>query len=378
LVGCRSRLRRRRDRAGRELAAERGVEVEWLVADLGEWEPPLAAFDLVVVLYLQLPAEELGPILERAAAAVAPGGTLLVVGHHSDNLEHGSGGPKDPRVLFTPEDVAASLDGLEVEKAEAVLRPVEGERDAIDALVRARRAVNVVELRRYTLKPGARETLVELFDREFVESQEALGMRILGTFRDLDDPDQFVWLRGFDDMASRAPALTAYYTGPVWKMHKRGCERDDGGRRQRAVAPARRAAARARSGAASTGRCARARRDALGDDLAEAVPGDALARFVHRAREERLPGAAGARGRGRGGCRCGRASHRLPKRRSGYADSRGRYSPVSDTSVSDTQNGATVSSSRRARWRLAGGPKRSTSCSSSRARRAPRRSRGSG
>jgi hypothetical protein len=77
----------------------------------------------------------------------------------------------------------------------------------------------VVELRRYTLKPGARETLVELFDREFVESQEALGMRILGTFRDLDDPDQFVWVRGFPDLAGRAPALQAFYTGPVWKEH---------------------------------------------------------------------------------------------------------------------------------------------------------------
>lgn len=75
----------------------------------------------------------------------------------------------------------------------------------------------VVELRRYTLKPGTRETLVELFDRQFVESQEALGMPILGTFRDLDDPDQFVWLRAFADMASRAPALHAFYSGPVWK-----------------------------------------------------------------------------------------------------------------------------------------------------------------
>jgi hypothetical protein len=74
----------------------------------------------------------------------------------------------------------------------------------------------VVELRRYTLKPGARETLVELFDREFVESQEALGMSILGTFRDLDDPDQFVWIRGFSSVASRASALQAFYTGPVW------------------------------------------------------------------------------------------------------------------------------------------------------------------
>jgi len=79
--------------------------------------------------------------------------------------------------------------------------------------------VNVVELRRYTLQPGARETLVELFDREFVESQEALGMWILGTFRDLDDPDQFVWLRGFDDLQGRAPALEAFYTGPVWAEH---------------------------------------------------------------------------------------------------------------------------------------------------------------
>jgi hypothetical protein len=80
-------------------------------------------------------------------------------------------------------------------------------------------ACGVVELRRYTLKSGARDTLIELFDREFVESQEALGMRILGTFSDLDDPDQFVWLRGFADVASRAPALRAFYSGPVWKAN---------------------------------------------------------------------------------------------------------------------------------------------------------------
>jgi len=123
----------------RGLAAERGVEVHWVEADLREWEPPAGEFDLVVALYLQLPAEQLAPIMERAAEAVAPGGTLLVVGHHSDNLERGSGGPKDIRVLFTPEQITASLGPLEVEKAEAVLRPVEGERDAIDALVRARR-----------------------------------------------------------------------------------------------------------------------------------------------------------------------------------------------------------------------------------------------
>jgi hypothetical protein len=96
-------------------------------------------FDLVAVLYLQVPAGERRAALARAATALAPRGTLLVVGHHSDNLEHGSGGPKDPRVLYSAEDAAADLDGLEIEKAEAVLRPVQDERDAIDLLVRARR-----------------------------------------------------------------------------------------------------------------------------------------------------------------------------------------------------------------------------------------------
>jgi 2-polyprenyl-3-methyl-5-hydroxy-6-metoxy-1,4-benzoquinol methylase len=123
----------------RRLAAERGVEVEWLVADVEHWQPPVGAFDLVVVLYLHLPAEESAPIMSRAAAAVAGGGTMLVVGHHSANIAEGTGGPQDPRVLFTPEQIAAELDGLVIEKAERVLRPVEGERDAVDALVRARR-----------------------------------------------------------------------------------------------------------------------------------------------------------------------------------------------------------------------------------------------
>lgn len=77
----------------------------------------------------------------------------------------------------------------------------------------------VVELRQYTVRPGRRETLVELFDREFVESQEALGMRIIGQFRDLDAPDRFVWLRGFADMDSRRAGLGAFYGGPVWAAH---------------------------------------------------------------------------------------------------------------------------------------------------------------
>jgi len=78
----------------------------------------------------------------------------------------------------------------------------------------------VVELRQYTLRPGMRDTLIELFDREFIESQEAVGCQIIGQFRDCDDPDRFVWLRGFVDMTTRAGALAAFYGGPVWKAHR--------------------------------------------------------------------------------------------------------------------------------------------------------------
>lgn len=78
----------------------------------------------------------------------------------------------------------------------------------------------LVELRRYRLHPGQRDTLIDLFDREFVEPQEALGMRVIGQFRELDDPDRFVWLRGFADMPARRAALEAFYGGPVWLDHR--------------------------------------------------------------------------------------------------------------------------------------------------------------
>jgi len=77
----------------------------------------------------------------------------------------------------------------------------------------------VVELRQYQLRPGRRDELIALFDREFVETQEATGMTVLGQFRDLDNPDRFIWLRGFADMDARQRALTAFYEGPVWAAH---------------------------------------------------------------------------------------------------------------------------------------------------------------
>jgi NIPSNAP len=77
----------------------------------------------------------------------------------------------------------------------------------------------IVELRQYTLRPGQRDVLIDLFDRELVESQEAAGMAVVGQFRDLDQPDRFVWIRGFGSMSSRAQALADFYGGPVWKAH---------------------------------------------------------------------------------------------------------------------------------------------------------------
>lgn len=78
----------------------------------------------------------------------------------------------------------------------------------------------VVELRQYTLHPGQRDVLIELFDRALLEPQEAVGMQVLGQFRDLDRPDRFVWLRAFPDMESRRASLEAFYGGPVWRTHR--------------------------------------------------------------------------------------------------------------------------------------------------------------
>lgn len=128
------------------LAEHRGVaeRVEFEVADLRHYIPPAAAFDLVALLYLHLPMPELAPIIARAAEAVAPGGVFLLVGHDASNMEQGYGGPQNPALLYSPEQIAKLLAGrLEVEKARVVTRPVEtpeGVRSARDCLVRARRA----------------------------------------------------------------------------------------------------------------------------------------------------------------------------------------------------------------------------------------------
>ena len=83
-----------------------------------------------------------------------------------------------------------------------------------------KRCCPIVELRQYTLRRDQRDVLIDLFDAQLIEPQEAVGARVIGQFRDLDDPDRFVWLRGFESLETRAVALGAFYGGPVWAAHR--------------------------------------------------------------------------------------------------------------------------------------------------------------
>ena len=127
----------------RQIAERRGVSMTTEVADLNEYVPTAGGYDLVLVAYLQLPDDQLTPILARAAAAVAPGGSFVLVCHDATNLEHGHGGPQSPAVLTSPDQVVAAIgDGLTVERAEVAERHVEtddGTKTALDTVVIARR-----------------------------------------------------------------------------------------------------------------------------------------------------------------------------------------------------------------------------------------------
>jgi ubiquinone/menaquinone biosynthesis C-methylase UbiE len=126
----------------RRLAEQRGVEVAWAVADALRRPPEAGTFDLVLIAYLHLPAEDLATVITGAARALAPGGTLLLVAHDRRNLTDGVGGPQEPSILTRADEVVELLGDLVIERAGEVERPVEtedGPRVAIDTLVRARR-----------------------------------------------------------------------------------------------------------------------------------------------------------------------------------------------------------------------------------------------
>lgn len=78
----------------------------------------------------------------------------------------------------------------------------------------------VIELRQYKMVRGKRDEFISLFEREFVDSQEKLGIRLVGQFQDMDDPDRYTWIREFPTMAGRAATLNEFYTGPVWHAHR--------------------------------------------------------------------------------------------------------------------------------------------------------------
>jgi hypothetical protein len=115
------------------------------------------------------------------------------------------------RFVFRPCDMSLVLAGLVVMSVTFTVMAAADQRSA-DA-----GCCKIIELRQYSLKPSQRDVLIDLFDREFVETQEADGMRIVGQFSDEDNPDHFVWIRGFANMDARRRGLAAFYSGPAWK-----------------------------------------------------------------------------------------------------------------------------------------------------------------
>jgi SAM-dependent methyltransferase len=114
--------------------------------DLFTYSPDPRAYDLVIVVYLQVAANQRTRVMRAAAEAVAPGGTLVVTAHDTENAAAGHGGPQDPAVLYSSADVTADIDGagLTVQRAELVTRVVttpDGEREALDCLVVATRPI---------------------------------------------------------------------------------------------------------------------------------------------------------------------------------------------------------------------------------------------
>ena len=137
-------LRRARQRAD-NLGADITSRIDWVHADLTRWRPAEEHFDLVSAQYVHLPAAQRETLLRRLAAAVAPGGTLLIVGHHPSDLQTTISRGSAPELYLTADEVVASLDPdrWDIAVAEARPRPAtdpDGNEITIrDAVLRARK-----------------------------------------------------------------------------------------------------------------------------------------------------------------------------------------------------------------------------------------------
>jgi len=131
-----------------EVAIERGVaratDVDFVVADVLEWEPD-TSFDLILIAYLHLQSAEYEKVVHRAKDWLEPGGELFMIGHDVSNIEHGHGGPQYPEILWNVDEMIGWMEGLTIVEGQVGRRPVdtdEGRMFARDALVRGRRSVS--------------------------------------------------------------------------------------------------------------------------------------------------------------------------------------------------------------------------------------------
>lgn len=76
----------------------------------------------------------------------------------------------------------------------------------------------IIEMRTYKTKPGKRAEFLEIFESKSVPAHQAIGMKILGPFPSVEDPDTFFFMRGFPDLESRGPLKDRFYEGALWKQ----------------------------------------------------------------------------------------------------------------------------------------------------------------
>ena len=133
------------------------VSIAWMHADVASWSPT-EQFNLITMTYLHLTSEDNREMIRRAGTWLAPGGTLVVIGHDVANLAAGGHGPKNPDVLYTPDLMRTAAASLEVLRAETVRRdPLHDPETPDDASVAAADTVLVARAsNRGNIKPKQR------------------------------------------------------------------------------------------------------------------------------------------------------------------------------------------------------------------------------